>query len=171
MSPSGTISEAMVEALEWMLERDRRRYEDSESAQQFFRTANQKPLAALEAYRAGLSVPTPGTGGAETLDEAALFDKAVAAGRRKVIARKMVMEHGGYEEDTIGFIDLVEAITNALSDAALSSSPVGEMVLVPINPDYQHLARLATLWGYTMEETADSYAAFLEALPAPQGGR
>lgn len=32
--------------------------------------------------------------------------------KMKIAARKIVMEHGGYEEDTIGFLDLVEAIAS-----------------------------------------------------------
>jgi len=168
MSHSGTISEAMVEALEWMLERDRRRYEDSESAQQFFRTANQKPLAALEAYRAALSVPTPGTGGAECkcllsggnircrdcptpqagdlgAVKVKLLEWAENPGTKILYAYSMC---GRYKINPDGYWWLgdgamisagsVEAAKDAAQSdyasrilSALSSSPVGEMVLVP----------------------------------------
>lgn len=51
--------------------------------------------------------------------------------------------------------------------AAPPAVPSG-MVLVPVEPTRSHLERLAKMWGYTLEETADSYAGFLEALTAAQ---
>lgn len=54
--------------------------------------------------------------------------------------------------------------------AAPPAVPSG-MVLVPVEPTRSHLERLAKMWGYTLEETADSYAAFIEAIPAPEAIR
>lgn len=54
-----------------------------------------------------------------------------------------------------------------LIDQALAqpSAPEG-WVMVPVEPDRATLERLASMWGYTLEETADSYGAFLEATAA-----
>jgi hypothetical protein len=58
-------------------------------------------------------VDHPEVVGDET-DEVALFDKAVAAGRNKHAARKIAKQYGGFEVDTIGYLDLVEAIASVL---------------------------------------------------------
>lgn len=51
------------------------------------------------------------------------------------------------------------------SALAQPSAPEG-WVMVPVEPDRATLERLASMWGYTLEETADSYGAFLEATAA-----
>lgn len=80
-----------------------------------------------------------------------------------------------HRDMTAGITDRVERIVSAYL-AALTAQPqaVPEgMVLVPREPTREHIERLAALWGYTIEEAADSYGALLDALaasPAVQGG-
>jgi hypothetical protein len=67
--------------------------------------------------------------------------------------------------------DAIYMVRRALSAAPATADG---WKLVPVEPTRDHLERLATLWGYTLEETADNYGAFLDALPADPtatGGR
>lgn len=66
---------------------------------------------------------------------------------------------------------LTELYAHLANISRLSTAPAGDVVSVPRELDRKKLEALAALWGYTIEETAGSYAVLIDLLvptPSPQ---